>query len=218
MSFNPRTEVQLDRYNLENGYIQPSASQSFSQRVYEGQAIGFVEDPPASNHWALSVKPYLPISESNGILAFGNVTVGNRDPAVNNAPQVFTVSVVNCIDSQNIKALFTVGDIITFFNSRFPTTIAHNNSSWITVAPSEMFDALIYPKIVGGFATGFQFLGGYFDPTIPIIPFTVIPSLTGDVQVITTTAPEPTKICKIMPKWNPVTNTFQYYCMSPGAS
>src|ERR1035437_6791140 len=179
MSFNPRTEVQLDRYNLENGYIQPSASQSFSQRVYEGQAIGFVEDPPASNHWALSVKPYLPISESNGILAFGNVTAGNRDPAINNAPQVFTVSVVNCIDSQNIKALFTVGDIITFFNSRFPTTIAHNNSSWITVAPTEEFFAFILPLD----SNNFGFMALYYDPT-STLNYTLINSYTGIVKII----------------------------------
>src|ERR1700749_4513437 len=133
--FRPRDEINLINYNLQNNFVGANSVQTFKQKIYEGQVIGFIND---SGYWALQVRQYAPMSISaSNTLIFDDAsriqTQGSITPYIK-------VSVVNCFTSEKIKALYSVGDKITFFNTRWASNITNNYpSNWITISPTEEF-------------------------------------------------------------------------------
>ncbi len=213
--FDTGSEIRLDRQRTDNLHVKPNALQSFTTKVLEGIVVGFSQ--PDGVHWALKVRPYLPIDYNNGVVEFDSD--GNRGTELEGGQldNVFiTVSVVNAVDNERIRALYLIGDKIQYFNATFPTTAMSDingqiKSSWITVCANEEFWAIIGPN-----GQGWNFIGGYLDPTVitgDYQYFTSISALQGAVKILPNCASlAPFNMYKVKPIWNSSTKAWEYVC------
>ena len=207
---NNGNEIRHIKERLDGFPKMSTIDGSLTSGVKTGVVIGYGQLD--TDHWHLKVIPYAPETiTTNGAVQFDD---GSRDITTNDADQFVRVFVVNVQDDERVKALYQVGQVVTFWTGAFLTD-QHAYGVFVTIHPTARFKAIVSPKD----GDTYPFTAGYILPsTTPASSWTAV-AFEGEaipVNALGTKGidycwPRADTVVEIEPVWDDHNSGYKFY-------